>query len=104
MVAAHGAVGATLEPKLAEGQVECIVGQQPADKRRANANDQLDGLGRLQRAEHTGQHAEHACGRAVGYLSRRLWKQAAITRAFSRHVGHRLAFKAMDRGGHQRLG
>ena len=105
MVAAHGAVRASLEAKLLEAHGERVVREQSADQRLARADDQLDGFGRLDRAHHARQHAEHARLCAVRHetLGRRRGKQAAIAGAAIRYVRHRLPFEAMDRRGDERL-
>src|SRR4029078_348567 len=64
----------------------------------------LDGLGALERAEHTGQQPEHtALGAARRQLGRRwLWKQAAVARARAGLEDRQLALEAEDRAVHHR--
>ena len=49
MLAAHRAIGAACETQFLEAHLQRVVGQQSADQRRADAGDELDGLGRLER-------------------------------------------------------
>jgi hypothetical protein len=102
-IAAHGAIAPARYPKLREAQRERIVGQQTSGERLTGARDQLDGLGRLERTEHTGQHSEHPGLGTVGHHAiHGLRENAAIAGAAARHVGHEVTFETMDGRRHQR--
>ena len=60
MRAAHRAIRIFLQLELAEFHPQRVVNQEPADERLADAHDQLDRFGRLNRADDAGQHAKHA--------------------------------------------
>ncbi len=105
LVAAHRAVGVLLELQLAPAHAQRVEEQQPADERLAGAEDQLDGLQRLQRADDPRQHAQHAALGAARHQPRRrrLPEQAAVARP-ARRVEHRdLALEPEDRAVHVRL-
>ena len=86
VVAAHRALRIAPQLQLAEAHVPGVVEQQPADQRRAAAEQQLDRFGRLNRADDARQHAEHAAFRAARHQAgrRRLRVEAAIARAVLR--------------------
>src|ERR1700694_4163610 len=101
--AADRAVGAARDAKFLEAHLERVVGQQPSGERIAHAGNQLDRFGRLQSAQHTGQHAQNARLCAVGYHALGcLREHAPVARPPAGHVSHDLAFEAVNRGGHQR--
>ena len=76
-----------------------IVGQQPPDQWRADADDELDGFRGSQRPEHPGKYPEHPDIGAVGHHALGgIWKQAAIAGTAIRDIGRDLSFKAMNRG------
>ncbi len=90
---------------LAEGHVERVVEQEPADQRVARAQDQLDGLGRLHDADQARQDPQHAPLRAVGHQvrRRRLRVEASVARPVRRVEHRRLAVEPEDRAVHVRL-
>ncbi len=49
MLAADGAVGSACDPELVEAEVQRVVGEQPAEQRLTDPEQQLYGLGRLKR-------------------------------------------------------
>ena len=82
--AADGAVGIFAQLQGAEAHAESIDQQQAADQRLADAENQLDGLGRLDDADEAGQNTKHAAFGAGGNKARR-WRlrvEAAIAGAF----------------------
>ena len=89
---------------LCEGGSERVVEQQPADRRVADAEDQLHHLGGLQQAHRAGEHAEHAVGAAGGRELRggRLAEQAAVAGALVGGEHRQLPVEAEDRCGHDR--
>ena len=72
--------------------------------RLADAEQQLERLGRLQRAHDAGQHAEHAAlgARRRQLGRRRLREEAAVARALVGLEHGQLALEAEDRGVHDR--
>ncbi len=76
------AVGAALEADFAEFHRQRIETHQTPGQRLANADQQLDGLGRLDHPDHAGQHADHATGAAIGrqFCGRCAGEQAAVAR------------------------
>src|SRR5436190_1954644 len=60
MVAADGALGILAELQLAELHAEGVVEHEASDEGLADAEDQLDGLGRLDEADRAGEDAENA--------------------------------------------
>ena len=101
---ADGAVRVAAQPHLVERGVERVEEDQPADRRLADVEQQLQGLVRLQRAHDAGQHAEHsALGARRRELGRgRLREEAAVARALERLEDRELALEAEDRGVHDR--
>ena len=58
---ARRALGVAAQLEVAELRIlQRVEGHQATDKRLAEAEQQLDGLHRLQRTDDAGQHAEHA--------------------------------------------
>ena len=55
-----GSVGVFAHLQLAEGHVECIVEKEPATEGVAQAQEHLERLGGLYRADDAGKHAQHA--------------------------------------------
>ena len=80
MLAADRALRVAVDLDLAEFQGFGVVGQQAAGQQVADAEQELDGLGGLERADHARQHADHARLGAGGnrVLRRRLRKDAAV--------------------------
>ena len=60
MVAADRALGIAPQLQLAETHLQGVVQKQPSDERLSGAEDQLDRFGRLDDADHAGQHAQHS--------------------------------------------
>ena len=98
MRAADRAVGILAQLQRAEVHAQRVDQQQAADQRLADAEDQLDDLGRLDDADEAGQNAEHATLRAGGNEPgrRRLRVEAAIARAFLGGEDAGLSFEAED--------
>ena len=104
VVAADGAVGVPLDGDLVEGGVERVEEQQLPGQRVAGAEDQLQRLVRLERADDPGEDAEHATlGAARCELGRRRGREeTAVARPFA-GVEHRdLALEPVDRAVHDR--
>ena len=98
MLAANGAIHPAREAQFLEAHFERIVGQQPSDQRQADAHDELDRLGRLDRAQYAGQYAKYTgLGTVRDHALGHFRKQTAIAGAAARHVGHGLALEAVDR-------
>ena len=70
------------QAQLAKRGGKRVVAQQAAHQRRADAENQLQRLRRLQQADDARQHAEHACLGTIRRISggRRFGEQAAIAR------------------------
>src|SRR6185295_7837329 len=102
---ADRAAGVLLELELAEAQPERVEQHQTADQRLADAHDQLDHLVRLERADDSGQHAEHTALRARGDETggRRLGEEAAVAGSARAPEDRDLAFEAEDRAVDVRL-
>ena len=105
VLAAERAVRVLADLDLAVGHLQRVVDHQPADQRLADAGEQLDRLGDLDRADRRAQHAEHAAlGAGRDHAGRRrLRVEAAVARAVlgPEHAG--LAVEAVDRAPHVRL-
>ncbi len=98
VVAADAAVRVARDLDLAEGHRQSVVGQQVPCQQVADAEDVLEGFGRLQGADDAAHDAEHA-GLATGrhgVFRRHRREDAAVARALPRHVGHELALEADD--------
>ena len=67
-----GQSGFLLDRDLVEGRVQGVEQEQAARERLAGAEDELQRLARLQRADDAGQHAEHA---ALGAARRKLGRR-----------------------------
>ena len=98
MRSAHRAFGVLAQLELAELQIERVKQQQPPDERPAPAEDQLDGLERLDRAHDSRQHAQHASLGATRHhpRRRRLGIEAPVARAFLRIKHRGLPLEAED--------
>src|SRR6185437_4508899 len=102
-IAANGAIAPPLYPKLREAHRERIIGQQAPGERLTDAGDQLDGLGRLERTQHAGQHSKDPGLGTVGHHAiPALRENAAIAGALTRYIGHEVTFETMDGCRHQR--
>src|SRR5436190_16368057 len=84
MIATDRALRIAAQPNLTEGSFERVVQEIPADERLTDAQEQLDGLRRLHRADDAGQHAEHARFGARRRELGRWWlgEEAPVARAF----------------------
>ena len=105
VVAADRAVGVAAHRDLVERRPERVEEEQSPGERVAAAEDELERLVRLERADDPGQHAEDAALRAARRElgRRRLREEAAVARAARRGVEHRdLALEAEDRAVHDR--
>ena len=102
MLAAHHAVRVAAQLELAEAQLEGVVDHQTPGGHVADAEQHLDHLVGLQRADHAGQHAQHAALGAARHQSRR--RRFAVEAAVAGAVlviEHRdLALEAEDRSVH----
>src|SRR5262245_49374232 len=58
--AAERALGIAPQPDLAEPHAERVVREKPTDQRLADPEQQLDGLRRLNRSNHSWEHAQDA--------------------------------------------
>src|SRR4029434_1095278 len=86
-ISAHWTLRIATEIKLPEFHFQCIEIKQPANKRFADAEDQLDRFIGLNRSNDSRQNAQHAGLRAIRHRSRR-WgfgKQTAV--AWSAKMG-----------------
>src|SRR5256886_2400320 len=99
---AHRAVRLFRSLELAELQLEGVEQDETPDQRLTHAQNQLDGLHRLNRPDDPGQHAEHTAFRAGRHepRRRRLRVEAAVTGALCRVKHGGLAFEAEDRSVH----
>src|SRR6266849_10197465 len=70
---AEGALGIAPQPDLAEAHAERVVGQKPPDQRLADAEQQLYGLRRLNRSDHSWEHAQDTGLASGGDEARRRW-------------------------------
>ena len=96
--AADGAVGILAELEVAEVHAQRVDQQEAADERLADAEDELDDLGRLDDADEAGQDAEDAAlgaGRDEA-RRRRFGIEAAVARAFLGGEDAGLALEAED--------
>ena len=98
MRAAHRAIRIFLQLELAEFHPERVVNQEPSHERLADAHDELDRFGRLNRADDAGQHAQDPSLGAARHQSgrRRLGIEAAIARAVLGREHRRLPFEPED--------
>src|SRR6266571_7060419 len=106
LFATHGAIGVPPDPHLLEVHVQSVVQQEASLQRVALPRDDLDRLGRLDRADHTRQDPEHATlGTARdGARWRRGREQASVTgRLLPGHEDRGLALELIDRAVHERL-
>src|SRR5580658_1335338 len=96
MSAAERALRIFAQLEFAEAHGERVEEQQTAHERFTDADDELQRLGRLNRADDSGKHAEHAAFGARGDEARRrrLWIQAAIAGAIGITEDGYLAFEA----------
>src|SRR5947209_171150 len=99
VLAADGARRVFPELQLAEAKVPRVEPKQAVDERLGPAEDELDGLVRLNRADDAGQKAEDSALRATRHASdgRRLRIQTAVARTFRRPEDARLPLEAEDR-------
>src|SRR5690349_11693096 len=105
MIATDGACRIALQFQLTEAHAQCIVEQQPILERSSLPQDDLDGFGRLNDSDETGEDAEHAALGATGNETRGRWLriQAAIAGAvFIREYGG-LPFETENGSVHIRL-
>src|SRR5580704_10139900 len=98
MRAAERAIGIFAQLEFAEAHGERVEEQQTADERFADADDEFQSFGCLNRADDSGQHAEHAAFGARGHEARRrrLRIQAAIAGAIGIAEDGYLAFEAKN--------
>jgi hypothetical protein len=99
VVAARGAPGITPQPELAELHAQRIEHQQPPHHRLTDAEQELDGLHRLERADDPRQHPKDPALRAGRHEPRRggLREEAAVTRPAFRREDGELPVEAEDR-------
>src|SRR6266849_6191362 len=97
--AAHRASFIFAQLQLAELQRHGVEQQQTAGERITFAENQLDGLHGLQRADNSRQYAKHAAFGATGHQARRrrLRIQASVARAIGHAEDGHLPFKAENR-------
>jgi len=101
--APHRAVAAAGDAEFVETHLQCIVSEQAPDERLACTGDDLEGLGRLQRTEHAGQHAQHSRLGAVGdHGVRGLREYTPVARTPPGHIRHHLALETVDCRRYQR--
>ncbi len=105
MLAANRALGILAQLQLPEAHVERIHQQQAPDERLAFAENELDGLRRLDDADQAGQNSQHSALGATRHKARRrrLGIQAAITWPILSGEDAGLAFEAEDRSVRVRL-
>ena len=96
------ALGVLAQLDELEGHIQGVVEQQAPDQRRPRAQDQLERLGRLQRADGARQHAQHPALGAGRHQpgGRRLGEQAAVARSRPRVEHAHLPVEAEDRAVH----
>ncbi len=96
---ADRAPGILADLHLAEGHLESVVEQEPADQRLSRSQDQFDRLGRLDDADQARQNSQDASLGAVGHEvgRRRLGIEAAIAGPVRRKKDGRLAVEPEDR-------
>src|ERR1700677_137073 len=99
MSAAERAIGIFAQLEFTEAHGERVEQEQAANERLADADDELQRLGGLNRAHYSGKHAEHAAFGAGWHEARRrrFWIQAAIARAIGITKDGYLAFEAENR-------
>ena len=99
MVAANRARRILAQPQFAEAHSQRVKEQEPADQRFADAEDQLDRLHGLNRADDAGQNAQHAAFGARRHQARRrrFGIEAAVARPPGIAEDGGLAFKPEDR-------
>src|SRR5690606_12400042 len=95
----HGAFGIAPQPELAPLERERIEECEPSDERIAAAEEQLDCIERLKRADDAGQNAEHATLGATRNEARggRLAEEAAVAGRTAAGEHGDLSFEAQDR-------
>src|SRR5439155_25331719 len=71
VLAAHRALGIAPELDLAEAHAARVVGQEPPDQRVAHPDQELDGLRRLDHADHAWEHAQDPGLASAGHEPRR---------------------------------
>src|SRR5262245_48154172 len=98
VVAAHRAARVAANLEFLELHLESVIEHEPADERRAFAQDNLDRLGRLDAADEAGEYAQDASFSAARHFARRrrLGIQAAIAWSRGRREYRRLAIEAKD--------
>ena len=96
---ADRALGVLADLHFAEGHLEGVVEQEPADQRFPGSQDEFDRLGRLNDADQARQNSQHAPLGAVGDKvgRRRLGIEAAIAGPVRREKDGRLAVEPEDR-------
>src|SRR5438309_280230 len=96
---AQRALGIATQPDLAEAHAERVVGEEAADQRFADPEQELDGLSRLNRSNHSWEHAQDAGlasgGDEPGRGRRRI--EAAIAGALVGREDRRHALELEDR-------
>ena len=103
--AARGALRILAQVERAKAHAQRIHEQQPSGEALSDSEDELERLGRLNRADDSRQHAEHAALGAARNESRR-WRLAEETAIARRICGreHRcLSLEAIDAAVHVRL-
>src|SRR5437868_8167311 len=105
MVAAHRAIRILAQLQLPKTHPPGVEQKQPVNHYVRRAQDDLDRFVRLNRADNTGQHAEHSTFRAGRHQTRRWWFRikATIARAAFSPKDAGLAFKTKDRTVNVRL-
>ena len=98
MITADRAVDVAPQLQLAEAHVPGVIEQQTTDQRRPAAEEQLDGLRRLDRTDDARQHAQHATLGATRDQPGRRWLgiEAAIARSTLGCEDRRLPLEAED--------
>ncbi len=98
MDAARRTVGVLAQPDFPEAHPKRVVDQETTDERFADPEDQLQGLGGLDGADHARQNTEHAAFSAARHQTggRRLGVQTAVARTVLRREDGRLPLEAED--------
>ena len=103
-VGAHRTTRVARQPDAPPAAGQGVEGEQAVGRQLPAPAQVLDRLGRLQRADHAGDPADHAGFLAGGNLARRrrLREQAPLAGAAAGHDGHRLTEKTQDAGMRER--
>src|SRR6266508_5840419 len=98
ILAAERTLGIAPELDLAEAHAEGVIRREPADQRLADAEQQLDRLGRLHQPDHAWEHAQEAGLASAGDKAwrRRGGVETAVARSLIRREDRRHAFELED--------